>query len=121
MGVPPMGLVLASSWAGSLSRVLGPYLSPGSGPPGEETQNALLEHLVSDRGHMVATGNLERPARRQQVRQFRRGAADRILGAERNQRRDPNPGDLRAREGLARPAHAGRERPQVGLGLLGKN
>src|ERR1700694_1928431 len=93
----------------------------GSGPPGEKAQDALLEYLVSDRGHMVAPGYLARRAGRQQGRQFRGRAPDRILAADRDQRRDPDAGDLGTRERLARPAHAGRERPQVGFGLLGKN
>src|ERR1700731_3423279 len=75
-----------------LGPVLGPGPWPGSGPPGQEAGYGLLEHLVADRGHMVAPGNLERPAGRQQARQLRRRAADHILGSERDQRRDPDGG-----------------------------
>src|SRR5260370_39325461 len=96
---PGLGPVLARSWPG-----LGPVLGPRSGPPGEEGQDALLEDLVSDRSHMIAPGNLEGLAGRQQGRQFRRGAADHILAAERDQGRDPDRGNLGGRERLARSA-----------------
>ncbi len=43
-----------------------------------------------------------------------------VLGADRDQDRRPDRGDLVARQGLARAADAGRERREVGFGLLGK-
>ena len=110
MPVPPMGLAAEPKGR----------ISAGSGPTGQEARDALLEHLVPDRGHVVAIRNLQRLAGRQQSRQLRRGAADHVLAADRDQRRDADRGDLCAREPLARAAHAGRERPQVGSGLLGK-
>ena len=41
-----------------------------SGPLGEEVEHALFEDLVADREHVIASGNVERPASRQQGRKL---------------------------------------------------
>src|SRR6266545_7329840 len=56
-------------------------------PPGQERRHPLLEHLVADREHMVAPGDIERPAGRQHGCQLMGGAGDRVLAADRDQHR----------------------------------
>src|SRR5438105_15793828 len=53
-----------------------------SGPLGEKIQHPLLERLVPHRQHVIAPGDVERPARGQKRRQLRRGARDRLLAAD---------------------------------------
>ncbi len=62
------------------------------------TPHPLLEDLVADREHMVAPGDIERSARRQQGRKLVRRARDRVLGADRDQHRRADGRDLLARQ-----------------------
>src|SRR4029079_2016947 len=91
-----------------------------SGPLSQELEHALFEHPVTHRLHVVAPRNVERPPLRQQRRKVLRRARDVVLAADRDQHRHRQPGAILTGESLARTADAGRERPQVGFGLLRK-
>ena len=77
----------------------------------KEVQHARLEHLVADRQHVVAVGDIESARAGNERGQFVRAAGDLVLGADRDQHRHPNAGHLLAAQRSARAAHAGGERP----------
>ena len=83
-------------------------------------QHARLEHLVADREHVVAVRDRQRLGVRHQRGQLLGRARDRVLGADRDQRRRPDRRRLLAGQHLARAADAGGERAAVGFGLLGE-
>ena len=73
-------------------------ISRARSDPGTTRGYRLLEHLVADREHVVPSRHIERPPRREQIRELLRGARNRILGADRHQHRRADRRDLLARQ-----------------------
>ena len=69
---------------------------------------------------MISPRDVERPAARQQRRKLVRRTRNHVFGADRDQRWRADGRHVLARKRLARAADAGRERLEVGFGLLGK-
>ena len=86
----------------------------------EKAQHLRLERLVSHREHVISPRDVERPAARQQRRKLVCRTRNHVFGADRDQRWRADGRHLLARKRLARAADAGRERLEVGFGLLGK-
>ena len=68
----------------------------------KEFQNARFIDLIADCHHVVAIGDRQRPALREQGGQFLRRAGDIVLGADRDQHGHRNAGDLLVRKGLVK-------------------
>ena len=77
-------------------------------------------NTLSPTASMWSRPGIGAPGVRHDRSQFLGRACDRILGADRDQRRRPDRGGLLAAQHLPRAADAGGERPAVGLGLVGK-
>src|SRR5262245_34668469 len=92
-----------------------------SWPHCQKRQHAALEHLVAHRLHVVATGNIEWLARRQQRRKLVRGTGHLIGGTDRHQRRHPYRSGFRAAQRLTRAPDACGQRLEIGPRLLGES
>ena len=86
----------------------------------KEIKHAGFEDLVADGQHVIAVRDVERAGARNQCGQFLRAAGNVVIGADRDQRRAVDTGDLLAAERVAPAAHAGGERLEIRLGLLGE-
>src|SRR5579872_269131 len=89
-----------------------------SRPSLKEVERACFENLVADRHHVIAVGDLQGFAFREERREAVRIAGDDVSRSDRDQGRTIDRRDLRPRQGLPRAADAGGERGPVALGLI---